>query len=64
MKISVENPILINHLNTNAMNDQTLEKMRRMKFHGMHRAFKTSLESGQLNALTADELIAFLVESE
>jgi len=64
MKISAENPILINHLNTNVMNDQTLEKMRRMKFHGMHRAFKTSLESGQLNALTADELIAFLVESE
>ncbi len=46
------------------MNDQTLERMRRMKFYGMHRAFKTSLESGQLNTLTADELIAFLVESE
>lgn len=41
------------------MNEQTLEKLRRMKFHGMHRAFKTSLESGQLNTLTADELIAF-----
>jgi DNA replication protein DnaC len=64
MKTSVENPILFNHLNTNAMNDQSLEKMRRMKFHGMHRAFKTSLESGQLNTLTADELVAFLVESE
>jgi DNA replication protein DnaC len=46
------------------MNEQSLEKMRRMKFHGMHRAFKTSLESGQLNTLTADELIAFLIESE
>ena len=46
------------------MNELTLEKLRRMKFFGMLRAFKTSLESGQLNTLTADELIAFLVESE
>jgi len=46
------------------MNEQTLEKLRRMKFYGMLRAFKTSLESGQLNTLTADELIAFLVEAE
>ena len=46
------------------MNEQTIEKLRRMKFFGMLRAFKTSLESGQLNTLTADELIAFLVESE
>jgi DNA replication protein DnaC len=64
MKTSVEKPILPNPLKPTAMNDQTLERLRRMKFYGMHRAFKTSLESGQLNTLTADELVAFLVESE
>ena len=46
------------------MNEHTLERMRRMKFHGMHRAFKTSLETAPPNALTADELIAFLIDAE
>lgn len=46
------------------MNEQTLEKMKQLKFHGMLRAFTSSLDSGKLNDLTADELIGFLVESE
>jgi DNA replication protein DnaC len=46
------------------MNTDTLDKMRRMRLLGMHRAFKTSLESSSSEAQTADELIATLIDSE
>lgn len=46
------------------MNETTLEKMRKMKFFGMFRAFKTSLESGREENHTPDEMIANLIESE
>jgi DNA replication protein DnaC len=46
------------------MNETTLEKMRKMKFFGMFRAFKTSLTSARPEDQTADEMIAYLVESE
>ncbi len=46
------------------MNESTLEKMRDMKFFGMLRAFRTSIENGQTNGYTTDEMIAFLIESE
>lgn len=46
------------------MNATTLEKMRKMKFFGMFRAFKTSLESGKQETYTADEMIANLIEAE
>ena len=46
------------------MNATTLEKMRKMKFFGMVRAFKTSLESGKNEDYTPDEMIANLIESE
>jgi DNA replication protein DnaC len=46
------------------MNTETLDKMKRMHLLGMHRAFKTSLEAQGENALTADELIAMLIDSE
>src|SRR6476660_750861 len=46
------------------MNTQTLEKLNKMKLTGMARAFKTSLESGKMNDLTADEMLDFLVTSE
>jgi|SRR6185312_3775263 len=46
------------------MNDTTLEKMRKMKFLGMYRAFKTSIESGKTENYTSDEMISFLIESE
>jgi len=46
------------------MNTDTLEKMRRMHLLGMHRAFKTSLETGGNDHLTADEMIATLIDSE
>ena len=46
------------------MNEATLEKMRKMNLLGMHRAFKTSIESGKTDNYTSDEMIANLVESE
>jgi len=46
------------------MNATTLEKMRKMKFFGMFRAFKTSLESGRQEDYTNDEIIANLIEAE
>lgn len=46
------------------MNEQTVTRMKEMKFYGMLRAFQTSLESGRLKNLTADETIAHLVDEE
>jgi len=46
------------------MNEETLDKMKQMKFFGMARAFQTSLESDKMNQVTIDEMIAFLIDSE
>lgn len=46
------------------MNEQTIARMKEMKFYGMLRAFQTSLESGKLNDLTADETVGLLVDEE
>lgn len=46
------------------MNDQTIAKMKTMKLSGMVRAFRTSLESGNAERCTADELLSMLVDSE
>lgn len=46
------------------MNEQTMDKMKTMKLHGMVRAFRTSLESGQADKYTADEMVSMLVDSE
>lgn len=46
------------------MNTNTLDKMRKLKFFGMLHAFKSTLETGQTNNYTADELLAHLVEAE
>jgi DNA replication protein DnaC len=46
------------------MNANTLEKMRKMKFFGMFRAFKTSLEGDQNQTYSPDEMIATLIEAE
>ena len=46
------------------MNETTLEKMRKMRFYGMTRAFKTSLETGVNEKYTPDEMIAHLIEAE
>jgi DNA replication protein DnaC len=46
------------------MNEQTVNRMKAMKFYGMLRAFQTSLESGKMDDLTADEMVAHLVDEE
>lgn len=46
------------------MNTNTLEKMRKMKFYGMSRAFTLDLESGRGENYTPDEMIAHLIEAE
>ena len=46
------------------MNDQTIDKMNTMKLYGMVRAFRTSLESGDVERTTSDELLSILVDSE
>ena len=46
------------------MNETTTQKMKHMKFFGMLRAFRTTMEAGQLNQYTPDEMIGFLIESE
>lgn len=46
------------------MNDQTIERMKTMKLYGMVRAFRTSLESGNAEKCTADELLSMLIDSE
>jgi DNA replication protein DnaC len=46
------------------MNQQTLEKMKQMKLHGMARAFLTNIEAGKAEHYTADEMISLLIDSE
>lgn len=45
------------------MNETIMTKMRQMKFFGMFKAFKTSIENHQ-QKMTGDELVSFLIESE
>jgi DNA replication protein DnaC len=46
------------------MNEQTLQRLKQMKFQCMATAFKTTLEDGRMSSMTADEMVAFMVESE
>jgi DNA replication protein DnaC len=46
------------------MNEETMQKMQKMKLHGMARAFKTSLEDGRIARLTSDEMVSFLTDAE
>lgn len=46
------------------MNEQTLDKLKKMKFYGMHRAFKITIESGKDESYTADELLAHVTDAE
>jgi DNA replication protein DnaC len=46
------------------MNEATLQKMKQMKFYGMAQMFRTSLDDGRLTALTSDEIISMMIESE
>lgn len=46
------------------MNSTTLEKMKAMKFSGMHRAFQSSIETRQNEKFTADEFVSYLIDHE
>ena len=46
------------------MNTDTLDKMKQMRLLGMHRAFKTSMETSKHEQLTADEMTAMLIDTE
>lgn len=46
------------------MNEPTIQKMKQLKFYGMLRAFRTTIEAGSMNRYTPDEMAAFLIESE
>jgi len=46
------------------MNEITLQKMKQLRFSGMARAFKSSIDDGRITSYTTDELICFLIESE
>ncbi len=46
------------------MNTETLEMMRKMKLLGMHKTFKTSIDSGNTEKYTSDEMVSTLVQSE
>ena len=46
------------------MNEETIKKMKKMKLHGMARAFHTSLSSDKAEPYTADELLSILIDSE
>lgn len=46
------------------MNDQSLQRMKQMKFYGMVRAFRTSIENGDMATMTTDQMVSLLVDSE
>ena len=45
-------------------NNQTIEKMKQMRFYGMQQAFDTVLQTGKNNDLTSDELVSYLIDAE
>ena len=46
------------------MNEETLKKMKQLQFYGMTAAFRSVIENGKNNDLTADELISMLIDAE
>ena len=52
------------NLKSNKMNEQTLQKMKQLKFLGMVRMFSTSMENGDMAKMTGDEMISMLVDAE
>ena len=46
------------------MNQQTLDKMKKMKLYGMYRNFSQVLDNTDATALSADELLSQLIEAE
>ena len=46
------------------MNEQTLQKMKQLKFYGMTAAFRSVIGEDRMPTLTADELVALLIDAE
>ena len=46
------------------MNEQTLQKMKQMKFYGMASAFHTTIQEGRSSSLTTDEMVSMLIDAE
>jgi len=46
------------------MNSITLQKLKHLKFYGMHDAFKSIIETGKLDNYSLDQLVSHLTESE
>lgn len=46
------------------MNESTLVKMKQMKLYGMHRAFKTAVETGKTDDYTIDQFTSMMVDAE
>jgi IstB-like ATP binding protein len=46
------------------MNKDSLSKMNRMRFLGMHLAFETSIQTRQMELFTNDELVHHLIQAE
>ena len=46
------------------MNSITLQKLKHLKFYGMHDAFKSIIETGKLDNYSLDQLVSHLIESE
>ncbi|MFQ5888004.1 MAG: ATP-binding protein, partial [Candidatus Hydrothermarchaeales archaeon] len=45
-------------------NEATMDKMQKMKLHGMLRAFNQGLEQGLVNKVSPDELLGHLIDAE
>lgn len=46
------------------MNSISLQKLKQMKFYGMHDAYKTAIETGKLDGYTIDQFTSHLIEAE
>ena len=46
------------------MNEVTLTRMRQMKLHGMHGAFKTAIETGKTDDYTIDQFVSMITDAE
>lgn len=46
------------------MNEITLTRMKQMKLHGMHGAFKTAIETGKTDDYTLDQFVSMITDAE
>ncbi|RIJ46450.1 ATP-binding protein [Maribellus luteus] len=46
------------------MNEVTLTRMKQMKLHGMHGAFKTAVETGKTDDYTIDQFVSMITDAE